>query len=79
VGCPCALGDRTPGGDQVYFKFDSQAVTNHINAKGSVSVSFDVWYSLPNGGKEGLATVSFTFQDSSKNAYSDTLQEKVAP
>jgi hypothetical protein len=67
------------GGDQVYYKFNSSAVTNHINAKGSAAVGFDVWYDLPNGGREALVTVGFTFQDSDKNTYSDTLQVKVAP
>jgi hypothetical protein len=67
------------GGDQVYYKFNSSAVTNHINAKGSAEVGFDVWYDLPSGGREALVTVGFTFQDSDKNTYSDTLQVKVAP
>jgi len=67
------------GGDQVYYKFNSTAATNHINAKGTATVEFDVWYHLPSGGKEALATVAFTFQDSSKNTYSDTFGEKVAP
>jgi hypothetical protein len=67
------------GGDQVYYKFTSSAVTNHINAKGSAEVGFDVWYDLPNGGREALVTVGFTFQDSDDNTYSDTLQVKVAP
>lgn len=67
------------GGDQVYYKFTSSAPTNHINAKGSASVGFDVWYDLPSGGKEALVTVSFTFQDSDNNVYSQTAQEKIAP
>ena len=48
------------GGDQVYFKFNSSAVTNRINANGSADVGFDVWYDLPNGGREALVTVGFT-------------------
>jgi hypothetical protein len=71
------------GGDQVYFKFTSQAVTNHINAKGTAVVGFDVWYSLPSGGKEALATVGFSFSytDSSDNisTYSSSDNVKIAP
>ncbi len=43
------------------------------------TVGFDVWYDLPNGGREALVTVGFTFQDDDDNTYSDTLQVKVAP
>jgi hypothetical protein len=67
------------GGDQIYFKFNSTAATNHINAKGTATVGFDVYYTLPSGGKEALMTTAFTFQDSDKNTYSDTLGVKVAP
>ena len=71
------------GGDQVYFKFNSSAPQNHINAKGTADIGFDVWYVLPNGGKEALVTVAFNFAhtDSSNNtySYSDTASVKVAP
>jgi hypothetical protein len=67
------------GGDQIYFKFNSAAPTNRINAKGSASVGFDVWYDLPSGGREALVTVGFTFQDDDDNVYSATAQVKVAP
>jgi hypothetical protein len=67
------------GGDQIYFKFNSSAVTNRINANGSADVGFDAWYSLPNGGREALVTVGFSFKDDDDNTYSDTLQVKVAP
>jgi hypothetical protein len=71
------------GGDQVYYKFSSQAVTNHINAKGTADVGFDVWYKLPNQGSEGLATVSFSFKytdkDSNEYSYASTHDVKVGP
>jgi hypothetical protein len=71
------------GGDQVYFKFNSSAVNNSINARGSADVGFDVWYDLPNGGKEALVTVSFNFEhdDEEDNTYTyaKTFQVKVAP
>lgn len=71
------------GGDQVYYKFNSSAVTNHINKNGSADVGFDVWYDLPNQGKEALITVSFMFtytdDDDDEYTYSQTLSVKVAP
>jgi hypothetical protein len=70
------------GGDQVYFKFSSSAATNHINANGAADVGFDVWYDLPNQGREALITVGFTFEheaDDNTYTYSDTAKVKVAP
>jgi hypothetical protein len=71
------------GGDQVYYKFNSSAVTNHINPKGTADAGFDVWYDLPNQGREALVTVSFAFEyekDSSNTyTYSDTFKVKIAP
>jgi hypothetical protein len=71
------------GGDQVFFKFNSAAVTNHINKNGSADVGFDVWYDLPSQGKEALITVSFSFSytdaDDNEYTYSKNLSVKVAP
>jgi hypothetical protein len=71
------------GGDQVYYKFSSSAVTNRINAKGGADVGFDVFYDLPNQGREALVTVSFTFEyedeEQAVYQYSDTYKVKVAP
>ncbi len=71
------------GGEQVYYKFTSSAAVNHINAKGTADVGYDVWYDLPNGSREALITVSFTFKytdtDDNEYAYSKTLDVKVAP
>ena len=50
---------------------------------GSADVGFDVFYDLPNQGREALITVSFTFdyEDDEDNTYtfSDTYKVKVAP
>jgi hypothetical protein len=71
------------GGDQIYFKFSSQAATNHINAHGTGDIAFDVWYKLPNQGSEGLATVSFAFKykdkDNNEFTYSSNHDVKVGP
>jgi hypothetical protein len=71
------------GGEQIYYKFTSSAVVNHVNAKGSADVGFDIFYSLPNGGREALVTVSFAFKytdtDGNEYQYSKTLDVKVSP
>jgi len=71
------------GGDQVYYKFSSSAATNYINKNGSADVGFDVWYDLPNQGREALITVSFSFEyedeDDNTYTYSDVVKVKVAP
>lgn len=70
------------GGDQVYFKFSSSAAANHINASSAADVGFDVFYDLPNQGREALVTVSFTFEyeeDDNTYTFSDTFKVKVAP
>jgi len=71
------------GGDQIYYKFSSQAATNHINARGTADVGFDVWYRLPNQGSEGLATVSFAYKykdkDDIEHTYSSNHDVKVGP
>ena len=71
------------GGGQVYYQFTSNAAVNHINAKGTAAVGYDVLYDLPNLKREALVTVSFTFKytdsDDNEYTYSKTLDVKVAP
>jgi hypothetical protein len=67
------------GGDTEYYRFNSSASGNRVAANGSASVGFQVWYDLPNGGKEALVTVSFGFKDDDGYTYTASAQEKVAP
>jgi hypothetical protein len=67
------------GGDREYYRFNSSASGNRLAAHGSSSIGFDVWYDLPNGGKEALITVSLSFRDDDGNTYSTTVQELVSP
>lgn len=67
------------GGAVEHYQFNSSASGNHINAKGSASVGFDVWYDLPNMGREALISVSFSFKDANNNTYSQSIDVKVAP
>ena len=67
------------GGDREYFRFNSSASGNRLDAHGTASIGFQVWYSLPNKGREALVTVNLSFQDDNSNTYSKTVQCKVAP
>ena len=78
------------GGDVVYSKFNSSAAAKHINANGSADIGFDVWYDLPNKGKEALITVALSFEYTDQDdddgdgeedvyTYSNTAQVTVAP
>ena len=67
------------GGDTEYYRFNSSASGNRVAANGTASVGFEVWYDLPNGGKEALVTVSFGFRDDDGYTYTDSAQVRVAP
>ncbi len=70
----------TPSGGEVeYYQFNSSASGNRVGANGSASVGFEVWYDLPNKGREALVTVSLGFQDDDDRQYSDSVGVKVAP
>jgi hypothetical protein len=70
----------TPSGGAVeYYQYNSSASGNHIGARGSAAVGFEVYYDLPNKGREALVTVSFSFVDDDGNTFTRTLGVKVAP
>ncbi len=70
----------TPSGGAIeYYQFNSSASGNHINARGSASVGFEVFYDLPNKGREALVTVTLAFIDDDDLTYSRSLGVKVAP
>lgn len=45
----------------------------------STSFNYDVWYSLPSGGKEALVSVTVSFKDDDGQTFSKTVKVKVAP
>jgi hypothetical protein len=67
------------GGETERYQFNSSASNNHLSANGQTSVGFEVYYDLPNKGREALITVGFSFLDDDDNSYSDQIQVKVAP
>lgn len=42
------------------FRFDVRAPGNRIDVNGNMAIPFTFFYTLPNGGREGLITLSFT-------------------
>jgi hypothetical protein len=67
------------GGDTEHYQFNSSAGGNYLAAYGSVSVGFQVWYDLPNNGREALITVSFSFRDDDGRTFQDSAEVRVAP
>jgi hypothetical protein len=67
------------GGESIYYKYTSSAGGNRINANGSASIGFTVWYDLPNDQKEALVTVSLGFEDDDGYSYAESIKVKVAP
>lgn len=67
------------GGETVYFKFNSSASGNTLAKNGTASIGFDVWYTLPNGGREALSTVTIGFKDDDDSTYSETVKVRVGP
>ena len=73
------------GGEVEHYQFNSSASGNLLSAKGHATVGFQVWYDLPNKGREALITVSLSFQevdagsDGAKSTFASTVDVKVAP
>ena len=58
----------------------SQATGNKFGAANtSVSMRFDVWYSLPSQLKEAVITASFSMYDNNGKSFTKTATVKVAP
>ena len=70
---------RQATGTQVYSEVVPFASGNRFNAVGdTVTITFDVYYHLPSGGKEALINLSFTMKDDDDNSFGETVQVKVS-
>ena len=73
------------GGEVEHYQFNSSASGNLLPANGHASVGFQVWYDLPNKGREALVTVTLGFQevdegsDGVQDTFQSTVDVKVAP
>jgi len=65
------------GSDIEHYESVPQASGNRIEAKGRASVSFDVWYDLPNKGREALVTMTFSFLDDNDQSFSEQTTVQV--
>jgi hypothetical protein len=65
------------GSDVEHYDSMPQASGNRIEAKGRASVTFEVWYDLPNKGQEALITMTFTFTDDNDLSFSESTTVQV--
>jgi len=68
----------TPPGVEL-FVFDQRPGGNRIEPGGEQVVDFDVWYLLPNGGREALVTVNLSFTADLRGNFSRSIGIPVAP
>jgi hypothetical protein len=64
----------TSGETEHYESSLTAATGSKFTAVGSTqTMTYDVWYTLPNGGKEALATVAINFKDDSGQTFTKTI------
>lgn len=52
-----------PSGLAEQFRFNVRAGTNALPASGTLPLDFDFFYTLPNGGRQALITITFNLVD----------------
>jgi len=70
------------GGDVEHYEYVTHASGNTIGGvNGTVSITFEVWYTLPSGGKEALVTQTYNFTDDSSTpkTFTKTVNTQIAP
>ena len=70
-----------PGGgvDRETYQFEGRSGEDRILAREETSRAYDVWYTLPNGGREVLIAVSLDFVDDNGTPFSQVRQVAVEP
>lgn len=70
-----------PGGgvDRETWRFEAQSGDDRVEANEETSRAFDVWYTLPNGGREALIALSLDFVDDNGTPFSQVHQVAVEP
>ena len=70
-----------PGGgvDRETYRFESRSGEERLEAGEETSRAYDVWYTLPNGGREVLIAVSLDFVDDNGTPFSQVRQVPVEP
>lgn len=77
------LGDAPADGEgggveEVRFRHESRGA-DPIEPGGEASRAFDVWYTLPNGGRQVLIAVTLNFEDERRTAFNQVHQVTVEP
>ncbi len=67
------------GVDRETYRFESSSGEERIEAGEETSRAYDVWYTLPNGGREVFIAVSLDFVDDNGTPFSQVQQIAVEP
>lgn len=69
------------GGDVEKYEFViAQASSNRFTSvNGTIDMTFDVWYVLPNARREALVTVTLGFADTGNVSFTEVVPIKIAP
>jgi hypothetical protein len=58
----------------------AQSSSNQFSTvPGNLNLSFDVWYDLPNSGREALVTVTLVFTDNNGRTFSEIVEVRINP
>ena len=66
-----------PAGQSEKFRFNVNAGSNALPANGSLPLEFEFFYTLPNGGRQALVTVTFNLVDANGASIQVSTQVKV--
>lgn len=66
-----------PAGLAEQYRFSVGAGTNQLAASGTLPIDFQFFYTLPNGGRQALVTVTFNLVDANGAQIQVTAQVKV--
>jgi hypothetical protein len=70
------------GGDVEHYEYVTSASGNTIGGvNGAITITYEIWYSLPSGRKEALVTESLSFTDDSSTpkTFTKTVNVQLAP
>jgi hypothetical protein len=65
--------------DRELFLFDQRPRDSRLEPGGEGVIEFDVWYLLPNGGREASVNIGVSFTSEIRGAFNSTIEIPVAP
>ncbi len=66
-----------PTGLSEQYRFNVRAGSNQLPASGTLPIDFDFFYTLPNGGRQALITITFNIVDANGATITVSTQVKV--